>query len=89
MNLQTDISLNTLIISLVVALVGWALKGALWATGEACKKLIETLLTTMAKVEVLDAKLLDLIKTVGDVQKIRTDLNSFYTRLKELEDRSH
>lgn len=87
MSIASDVSINTLIISGVVALVGYALKGALWATGAACKKLTETLISTIADVKVLDAKLADLIQTVGDVQKIKTDLNMLYGRLKDLEDK--
>lgn len=84
-----DLSLNTLIISGVVILVGWGLKGAMWALGEACKNLVTTLISTMAKVELLDSKVTELINAVGDVHKIRHDLNGFYSRLKELEEKSH
>ncbi len=87
MSVVNDLSLNTLIISGVVAVVGYLLKGVLWALGEVCKTLIETLLKTMAKVEVLDTQLSKVIEAVGDVQKIRTDLNGFYARLKVLEDK--
>lgn len=88
MSFHADLSLNTLIISIVVGIAGFALKGALWAVGEICKRLIEKLIETISRVEVLDTKMTDLITAVGDVQKIRTDLNGFYARLKELEDRS-
>lgn len=83
---DAHISLNAVVISCAVALVGWALKGAMWALGEACKNLITTLITTMAKVELLDAKVGQIIEAIGDVHKIRSDLNGFYTRLKKLED---
>jgi hypothetical protein len=84
---HADLSLNTLIISGVVALVGYALKGAMWALGEICKNLISTLVNTIAKVELLDAKVSQVIEAVGDVHKIRSDLNGFYSRLKSIEEK--
>lgn len=85
--IHNDVSLNTLIVSLVVAIAGWALKGAMWALGEACKNLVQHLVKTLVKVESLDNKVGELIQAVGDIQKIRTDLNGFYERLKKLEDK--
>lgn len=85
MTFAHDVSINTFIISVVVALVGYGLKAALWALGEVGKNLISTLITTMGKVEALEADLTKLIAAVGDVQKIRSDLNEFYSRLKKLE----
>ncbi len=82
--MTTDLSLNTLVISAVIALVGWGLKGVMVFLGETCKKLIEALWKTMAKVEVLDSKITDLIQTVGDVQKMKGDVNGLYTELKAL-----
>lgn len=87
MNLVADVSLNTLIISAVVGLVGWGLKGVAWALGETCKKLIVTLTTTIVKVEMLEKDLAKVTEAIGEVQRIRTDLNSFYGRLKEVEDK--
>ena len=85
MNLVADLSLNTVIISGVVAIVGWLLKGAMWALGEICKQLILKLVETISKVEAFDKDLKKVVEAVGAVQKIRTDLNGFYDRLKELE----
>lgn len=72
------IMVATFVVSTVIAAVGWGLK-------EVATNLITTLVKTIGRVEILDSKLEKLIETVGDVQKIRTDLNGFYARLKELE----
>lgn len=85
MSVNFDLSLNTLIISGVVALVGWGLKGVAWALIEAIKQLVSTLVTTIAKVEILDAKMGELTHAVGDIQKMRTDINEYYKRLRALE----
>ncbi len=85
MTFSNDLSLSTLIISTVVALVGWGLKGVGALLMDAIKNLITKLIETIAKVELLDAKLSDVIKTVGDVEKMRDDINAYYKRLKELE----
>lgn len=76
MNFSLDV--NTLILAGVVGAVGWGLK-------ELAKSLITHLVKTEARMAVLDEKMGDVIKAIGDVQKIRTDLNAFYTRLKVLE----
>lgn len=62
----------------VVALVGWGLKSVI-------VKLITTLIANMAKVELLDAKLTELIAAVGDVQKLRADQNALFARVKTIE----
>lgn len=87
MNLVADVSMNTLIISAVVAGVGYALKGAAKMLGTVCRELILKLVETISKVEAMDRDLKKVIEAVGDVQKIRTDLNGFYSRLKEVEDK--
>lgn len=72
--------------SAVVALVGYGLKAVAWALIEAMQALVKKLVETISRVEILDSKMDVLTQAVGDVQKIRTDLNSFYARLKKLED---
>ena len=86
-NFQFDLSLNTLILSGVVLVVGWGLKAVAWAVIEAIKALVTKLAETIGKVEVLDAKLSEVVKTIGDVEKLRNDVNSYYARLKKLEAR--
>ncbi len=87
MNLIADVSLNTLIISAVVGIVGYLLKGVAWALGETCKNLITTLTRTIIKVEMLEKDLAKVAEAIGEVQRIRVDLNGFYARLKEVEDK--
>lgn len=81
-----DISLSTILITVAIAVGGWLLRETGKAIVKVITKLIETLLQTMADVKTLDSKLKDLINAVGDVQKIRNDLNQYYKRLKTLED---
>lgn len=85
MKLDFDLSLNTLIISGVILLSGYLVKGAAWLLVEGMKTLIKKLVETIGKVEVLSSKMDTLTHAVGDVQKIRSDLNSYYERLKQVE----
>lgn len=85
MKIAYDLSLNTIIISVVVAIVGWLLKGVAWALAEVCKQLIETLIRTMSKVEVLESKINDILAMRGDVERIKTDLNTAFGKIRELE----
>jgi len=85
MNFNFDISLSTLVLSAVVCLVGWGLKAVAWAIIESIKTLVTTLVSTIAKVEILDSKMSELTHAVGDIQKMRTDVNEYYKRLKILE----
>ncbi len=86
MSLVADVSVNTLIISGVVGLCTFLMKGTGHALVTLGKELVMTLTRTIVKVETLDKELTKLIAAVGDVQKIRSDLNEFYARLKKLED---
>lgn len=85
MNFQFDLSLNTLVVSGVIALVGLGLRAVAWALIEAGKALINKLVETIAKVEILTKQMDELTRAVGDVQKMRTDVNAYYERLKQLE----
>jgi phosphopentomutase len=82
--IQNDLSLSTILISSVsvgaIGLVGWALK-------ETAKTLISTLIKTMARVEMLDGKIADILKQTGAFPKMQQDLNEYYKRLKEIEDK--
>lgn len=82
-NFTAEFSLNTIIISGVVALVGWGLKGAAWALGETCKRLIEKLIQTITKVEVLESKINDVLAMRADVDKLKYDVNNLYAKLRE------
>lgn len=85
--MTSDVSLNTLIISGVVALVGYGLKGVGGALIEAIKKLITHLIQTTAEVQMLKAQLSELIAAVGDIQKLRGDLTKGFERIKALEEK--
>lgn len=88
MNLQFDISISTVIVSVVVGVVGWSLKAVAHAAietfKEIAKKLLEKMVETIARVEVLDAKLDRLVDAVGDHEKLRSDINQYYRQLKDL-----
>lgn len=85
MKIDFDLSLNTLIISGVILLSGYLVKGAAWLLVEGMKTLVKKLVETIGKVEVLSSKMDTLTQAVGDVTKIRSDLNSYYERLKQVE----
>lgn len=85
--ITNDLSLNTLIVSSVVALVGWGLKGAAWALTEAIKAAVAHVIRLIAKIETFDSKLGDLTRAVGDVEKMRRDINEYYKQFRLLESR--
>lgn len=76
--ITADGVLISLAVSGALGLVGWGLK-------EGMKALVSTLLKFMARVEMLDAKLGEVIKMLGDYPKMKQDLNLCYTRIRELE----
>ena len=80
-----DLSLNTLIMSAVILIAGWLLKAAAWAVIESIKALVTKLVETIAKVEILDAKMSELTRAVGEHQKLKTDVDQFFKRLRNLE----
>lgn len=80
---NADLSLNTIVISAVVGLVGWALKGTAWALGETCKQLIETLIKTITKVEVLESKITAVLAMRAEVDKLKYDVNNLYAKVRE------
>ena len=86
-----DISLSTIFISGTIAVVGWLVKAGLNAGMnlliEYIKKLLLQLDKTSSDVAVLTTKHNELVQAIGDVQKIRYDLNGFYARLKALEEK--
>lgn len=82
---KADLSLNTLIITVVLGLVGWGIKGVAWALAETCKQLIQTLLRTITKVEVLESKIVEVLALRSEVDKIKFDLNNLYAKVKEIQ----
>ena len=85
MAIENDVSASTLIISAVIAGVGWVLKGAAKLLVNAGEALVKKLVETISKVETLDSKINQVVQTIGNVEKTRTDLNEYYKRLKALE----
>lgn len=83
--MTNDLSLNTLIISGVVAVVGYLLKSVGAALLEAIKSLIVHLVENVAEVKGLKRDLVELIQAVGDIQKIRYDLNNSFARIKQID----
>ena len=73
--------LDTLIVAGTIALAAWALK-------ETVKTLINTLIKTMAKVDMLDNKLNELNHAANEVPRLRSDVNDHNRRLIKIEDRS-
>jgi hypothetical protein len=87
MTFHFDVVISTMIVSAVVALVGWFLKGGISLLVDAIKALIAKLTETIARVEVLDSKLGVVTEAIGDVQKIRYDVNGLYRRLEVAEEK--
>jgi len=85
MNFQVDLSLNTLVVSGAVALVGYGLRVVVLTLVAAIKGLTAKLVETIAKVEILDSKMSQLTHAVGDFQKSKTDINEYFNRLRKLE----
>lgn len=77
--MKDDISLNTLVVSSVIALCTWALKGGVTA-------LVKALWQNMAKMALLEAKIDTVVKIVDDVPKIQKDVNEAFRRLRDIED---
>lgn len=79
------------IISGTIAVVGWLMKKALYGilnlAIDYVKSLISKLDDTTTKVGILDARLSELTGTIAEVHKLRADLNNFYSRLKDLENK--
>ncbi len=83
--LENDVSVSTLVVSAVIAGVGWAVKGAAKLLIAAIETVVKKMVETISKVDTLDAKLASLVQTIGDVGKMRQDQNEYFRRLKQLE----
>ena len=83
-----DLSLNTLIISAAIGSAAWILKVVLTESIKlligAIKDLISKLNQTIGRVEILDSKIDTLTKSVGDHEKLRKDIQYYFTELKNL-----
>ena len=73
------ISLDTIIVSVVIGGVGWALKIAI-------QELIKTLLQTMATVEVFRQKIDGFSIAIAEIEKMKKDLNQYYSELKKIKE---
>ena len=74
------VSIDTIILSMVVAVVGWLLKEV--ATG-----LIKALIDTMAEVRSFRNDIQDMKALLSLFPKMQQDLNEYYKRLKATEDK--
>ena len=86
--IQNDLSANTLIVSLVMAGVGWGLKHTLTflvnLLVDSIKSLIQKLTETIGRVEILDTKMETLTRAVGDHEKLRGDIKVYFDELKKV-----
>ncbi len=80
--MTNDLSANTIIISAVVGLCMYFLKGAITFLAAKIGLLIEALWKNQASMVLLEAKIKEIIDIVNDVPKLKTDLNSYYARLR-------
>jgi len=85
MQLINDVSLaglvSTAVISGTIAFVGWGAKKLI-------VELVTYLVRTIAKVELLNERLTQMIEIVDGVPKLKSDLNRLYSRIKDLEEKS-
>lgn len=79
--MNNDISLNTLIVSAVIAAATWALKGGII-------QLIKALLANQVKMISLENQIEKVIGIIDEVPKIKLDLNASYKRIRILEERN-
>lgn len=83
-----DLSLNTLVISAVIGGSIWLFKIAMTEIIKlliaAIKNLISKLNETIGRVEILDKKMDTLATAVGDHEKLRRDIQYYFTELKNL-----
>lgn len=79
------VSVNTLILSAAIGIAAWFLKGVAWALAELGKSLIAHVVNLLGKISTLDAKMSELTHAIGDLQKMRNDINEYYKRLRVLE----
>lgn len=84
MNITNDISWNTLIISAVVAVCAWILKGIGKLVVKSVEAAIAYMIQLIKKVETLDSKMIQLNDAVSDHEKLRGDINQYYKQHREL-----
>ena len=84
--MENDISMSTVLISSAVALASWALRGSFKLLISAIQMLVKKMIETISRVDLLDAKITDILRTIGDVEKSKRDINEGFVRIKKLED---
>lgn len=85
MNIQFDLSLNTLVISIVVAVTGWLLKGVAWLIIEGMKSLVQHLVDTQAQLLTFKSQLEQILGAMASFEKMKADLNGLFGRVRDLE----
>ena len=76
--IQQDVSVSTMLISAVIALVGWGLKKTATA-------LVVKIVELIIKLTLVDGKMAEITSAVAEVPRIKADVNEYYRRLKKLE----
>lgn len=86
MIVQNDISLTWIIETVIYSGVGLFAANLLkYAITESGRSLITTLFKTMARVELLDAKIGEVLLKFATVDKLKSDTDIYFARLRTLE----
>lgn len=81
---QLHISQDTIVTAIAVLGASWGLKEGM---KKLIIKLIEVLTNTVVKVEILDAKMTEVLSAIQSIPKMKEDLNSYYKRLRVVEEK--
>lgn len=84
--MTNDLSLSTAVISFVIALVGWGLKSTITGLIKYLKSNIEEMAKLKTELVSVEIKVQSVLELFNDVQKLKTDLNIYYSRLRQVED---
>lgn len=85
--MTNDISANTVIISAVIGVCAYLLRGGVNYLASRISLLIEALWKNQAAMVLLDAKVKEVISVVNDMPKLKADLNTYYKRLRLIENK--
>lgn len=89
MNLVNDLSVNTLVQSAVIGIVGWLVKKAFEISIRLLVSYIKSLLTQLGEttkaLTTLSSDMERVLRTISEFDKMKDDLNKYYARLKVVE----
>jgi len=84
MTIENDLSLNTVIVSAMIAGGAWVLRNGVTLLIESIKLGIKYAAELIGKMQVLDSKMTDFLNRTNDHEKLRADVNEYYKQLRKL-----